>query len=1611
MAFTAYGGGSTAPLTVSGTSAGALALNGAPITVTTTSALAVGTYTLIAKGGSATGVSGTPGTLTINGSGLAAGTSGALSVSSGSLILTVTSTTFNTTYNSNTATSGTVPTDNTAYSSGATVTVLGNTGSLAKTGYTFAGWNTAANGSGTDYNPEATFNIAANTTLYAQWTPNNNTVTFDGNGATSGSMSGQTIATDASANLNSNLFEKTGYTFAGWATTAGGAVAYANQASFTMGTSDVTLYAKWIPNNNTITFDGNGATGGSMSTQTIATDASANLNSNAFTRTGYVFKEWNSNSDGTGTAYANGANYTMGTSDVTLFAIWDEVTTPTINVSGTLSGLSTTYGTVSGSASFTVSGAALTHNITITPPAGFEVSTTSGGESGFATSQTLIQSGGNVAITTVYVRLAATSVANSYSGNIVVSSNTLNETISIPTSTVNPYTLTISGLGGENKVYDGTTAANLNGTPTLSATVNSDLITLTGTAVATFIDANVANNKTINISGFSLSGTNSSSYALIAPTTTANITTAALTITGISISDKVYNGNTAATITGTAEYVGLVNAETFSVTGTPIAVFADANVNTNISVTVSGYTAPSANYSIIQPTGLTANIIKANQTISGLAATDSKTTTTSTFTISSVIASSGLTVSFSSSNTNVATISGTTVTIVGAGTTTITATQAGNGNYNAATPVEQLLTVTQATNASDYFRTKATGNWNNTATWESSSDNENWISATATPTSSANTITILNGHTVTVTESVTADQLTVNAGGKIIVNTSQTLTIANGDDSFDMIVFGNVENSGTITSTGAVKFENGGYYKHTRNGGSMIIASWHENSTCEITGVTSTSPTNLSQSFGNFIWNNTNQSSWLDLSLTSSFSVAGDYTINSTGGGTFGINMATATSNRTYNIAGNMIINSSKVTLANNTGIATLNIGGDLIMNNSNLNQIDLGHGNRNPSGDYRSLIYLTGDMVIGTGSIVTCTDYNVNDDYGKIIFNKAGSQHVEINGTLSWIDFDVNSGSTLILNSNINLGLNQTSTKYSQFLVNNGGVLDFNGFNITDNNTGEGVFEVLNGGTINITSSNGITYNGNAGNVLVGYPTYNEGSNYIYKGLVSQITGDGLPTTVNNLTIDNAAGVTITNNAQTVSGSLTVNSEKRLIVAAGKKLTVNGTANNNGVITLAANAANGTATLKGDIGGNADVEVHLPAASTRTWWYLASPVTGAASSVFGSNKVGDYSETTRSYSNPFAAPTTLTAGKGYVVKMTATEAANYAFENKTLNTGDISVLLTRTVTETADNAKRGFNLVGNPYPSYLNWDMAYNASTNLRPTIWYRTLNGASMEFHTYNAAIGASVPSSANGYIPPMQAFWVKVDKDPTVGSVSNVTLNFTNDMRSHDLSALGNPLKAPAADRQLVRLSISNGTLSDETVIATHPSASDSYDRFDSEKMANGDTNRPEIFSMAGNQELVINGISPLTDSKQIALGVRPGLAGNYTIALTEWRNTSDMDIVLRDNQLGEELLLTESNNYSFSTDGNTSKSRFSLLFRAKESTTGFDRISSDLMIYTTAQSIRMESESLEGNNVSVHNALGQPVFSGKAQSNRLEINGLTPAVYMVKVNNQTKMVIVK
>ena len=143
-----------------------------------------------------------------------------------------------------------------------------NANTYLNNGYTFAGWNTASDGSGTAYLDEASVSNLTSTsngsvTLYAQWIVAY-TVIFDKNDNNAiGTMNNQPFVYGISQNLNANTYTKTGYTFAGWNTSADGSgTAYLDEASVSNLTStnngSVTLYAQWIANQYTVTFDYNG---------------------------------------------------------------------------------------------------------------------------------------------------------------------------------------------------------------------------------------------------------------------------------------------------------------------------------------------------------------------------------------------------------------------------------------------------------------------------------------------------------------------------------------------------------------------------------------------------------------------------------------------------------------------------------------------------------------------------------------------------------------------------------------------------------------------------------------------------------------------------------------------------------------------------------------------------------------------------------------------------------------------------------------------------------------------------------------------------------------------------------------------------------------------------------------------------------------------------------------------------------------------------------------------------------------------------------------------------------------------------------------------------------
>lgn len=193
-------------------------------------------------------------------------------------------------------------------------------------GYTFTGWNTQAGGKGQAYAPGTKWAANGTLTLYAQWTAGEASLSYNGNGATGGKTDPQTGKTDEKINVRDNGFTRDGYTFVTWNTQADckGNAVKPNSEWTLRGSS--TLYACWAGNAQTLTYHGNGATGGNTAVQSGKTGDELTTNANGFTRDGYTFVRWDTAKDGSGTAYGEGKNgvsqYVMKPAGNDLYAIW-----------------------------------------------------------------------------------------------------------------------------------------------------------------------------------------------------------------------------------------------------------------------------------------------------------------------------------------------------------------------------------------------------------------------------------------------------------------------------------------------------------------------------------------------------------------------------------------------------------------------------------------------------------------------------------------------------------------------------------------------------------------------------------------------------------------------------------------------------------------------------------------------------------------------------------------------------------------------------------------------------------------------------------------------------------------------------------------------------------------------------------------------------------------------------------------------------------------------------------------------------------------------------------------------------------------------------------------
>lgn len=209
----------------------------------------------------------------------------------------------------------------------------------SRTGYSFTGWNTKADGSGTAYKNQASvMNLGEwegqRIILYAMWDMDTYSISYvlDGGVNHSDNPASYTVMTDS---IQLKEPERNYYSFGGWFRERG----HKNRVnSIPKGSAgDLTLYAMWIPYQYEVIFDGNGNTGGSMAAKTYQYGTSYKLPANGFKKKNYRFTGWNTKIDGKGTKYESRATITNlvseNNSSITLYAQWKYVPPKTVNIS------------------------------------------------------------------------------------------------------------------------------------------------------------------------------------------------------------------------------------------------------------------------------------------------------------------------------------------------------------------------------------------------------------------------------------------------------------------------------------------------------------------------------------------------------------------------------------------------------------------------------------------------------------------------------------------------------------------------------------------------------------------------------------------------------------------------------------------------------------------------------------------------------------------------------------------------------------------------------------------------------------------------------------------------------------------------------------------------------------------------------------------------------------------------------------------------------------------------------------------------------------------------------------------------------------------------------
>jgi|GEM_PF-1904269 len=357
-----------------------------------------------------------------------------------------------------------------------------------------------------------------------------------------------------------------------------------------------------------------------------------------------------------------------------------------------------------------------------------------------------------------------------------------------------------------------------------------------------------------------------------------------------------------------------------------------------------------------------------------------------------------------------------------------------------------------------------------------------------------------------------------------------------------------------------------------------------------------------------------------------------------------------------------------------------------------------------------------------------------------------------------------------------------------------------------------------------------------------------------------------------------------------------------------------------------------------------------------------------------------------------------FTTGKGYLVAYTSAWASKHTFTGP-LNRGTVNMPVISALAAGGSD----FNLLGNPYPSSIDWkaDNGWtrsNLATGSGGGYDYWVFNDNSGNYGVYNSGSASSSGTlGVSQNIAPCQAFFVQA---AATGSISA-----TDEVRTHSTQQW---LKNEITENNLIRLKITTDANSyyDEMIVEFNPKFAGSG----SAKFWGFYTEAPEIYTVADGNNYSIRVFDELTDDLQVNIAVKTGIDANYTIKAT---NISEFElankIMLQDLKTGILTDLKQSSSYTFQANAGDDANRFRLIVGSPVSIPE-QADNNEFTVYVSDNSIYILNETTtEPFQVMVSNMAGQQLIktrlSGSTQ-HRIDIPRV-PGVYVVTVVSEGQL----